>query len=124
LQNQDVKFDFGDAITTDAGKGLKGTTQYGKESDMIVWDQDGAAAGSITNLAFNDDGSLTAIYTNGEARTLAQIALAKFENGEAMYKVGNNRFKESRDSGTPSIGKPNSSGRGKLFAKSLERSTV
>ncbi len=124
LQNQQIKIDFGDSITTDKGKGLTGSKQYGKDSDLLNWKQDGAAAGTITNLSFSDEGVLTALYSNGQAQDLSQIALAKFENPEAMFKVGNNRFKEARDSGTPAIGKANSAGRGKLFAKSLERSTV
>lgn len=123
LQNQQVKLNFGDAIK-DGGKGLDGTKQYGKNSDLISWNQDGAAAGTITGLSFNDDGVLTAVYSNGQAADLAQIALAKFENPEALFKVGNNRLKESRDSGTASLGGPGAAGRGKLFAKSLERSTV
>ncbi|MBK7891691.1 MAG: flagellar hook protein FlgE [Bdellovibrionales bacterium] len=124
LQNQQVKIDFGDSITTDKGKGLNGTKQYGKDSDLISWRQDGAAAGTITNMSFNDEGVLTALYTNGQARDLAQISLAKFENPEALFKVGNNRLKESRDSGAGAIGKARQAGRGQLFAKSLERSTV
>jgi flagellar hook protein FlgE len=124
LQNQQMKISFGDAITTDKGKGLTGTKQYGKESDLISWKQDGAAAGTINSLSFNDEGVLTALYTNGQASDLAQIGLAKFENPESLFKVGNNRLKEARDSGTPSVGKAGSAGRGKLFAKSLERSTV
>lgn len=124
LQNQIVKVDFGNSITTDKGDGLDGTKQYGKESDLISWHQDGAAAGTITNLSFNDEGFLTALYSNGATQDLAQLALAKFENPEALFKVGNNRLKEARDSGAPSIGKPNKGGRGKLYAKSLERSTV
>ncbi len=124
LQNQQIKIDFGDAITTDKGKGLSGTKQYGKDSDLITWKQDGSAAGTITNLSFNDEGVLTAVYSNGAAQDLAQVSLAKFENPESLFKVGNNRLKEARDSGTASIGKAGSAGRGKLFAKSLERSTV
>jgi len=124
LQNQKIKVDFGDAITTDKGNGLDGTKQYGKESDLIAWKQDGSAAGTITNLSFNDEGVLTALYSNGETAVLAQICLAKFENSEALFKVGNNRFKEARDSGAPAVGAPGRAGRGKLFAKSLERSTV
>jgi flagellar hook protein FlgE len=124
MPNQQIKVSFGDAITTDKGKGLIGTKQYGKESDLITWRQDGSAAGSISNLSFNDEGVLTALYTNGQAADLAQVAIAKFENAESMFKVGNNRLKEARDSGTPSIGKAGQAGRGKLFAKSLERSTV
>jgi flagellar hook protein FlgE len=123
LQGQEVKLNFGDAIKA-GGKGLDGTKQYGKNSDLISWNQDGAAAGTITGLSFNDDGVLTAVYSNGQAADLAQIALAKFENPEAMFKVGNNRLKESRDSGAASLGGPGAAGRGKLFAKSLERSTV
>lgn len=123
LQGQQVKLNFGDAIKA-GGKGLDGTKQYGKNSDLISWNQDGAAAGTITGLSFNDDGVLTAVYSNGQAADLAQIALAKFENPEAMFKVGNNRLKESRDSGAASLGGPGAAGRGKLFAKSLERSTV
>lgn len=124
LQNQQVKIDFGNSITTDQGDGLDGTKQYGKESDLISWSQDGSAAGTINNLSFNDEGVLTALYSNGETQDLAQIALAKFENPEALFKVGNNRFKEARNSGTPAVGKPGAAGRGSIFAKSLERSTV
>lgn len=124
LQNQAVKVDFGDSITTDKGDGLDGTKQYGKESDLISWIQDGASAGTIKNLSFSDDGRLTALYSNGSTQDLAQVGIAKFENSEALFKVGNNRFKEARDSGAPSVGKPKAGGRGSLFAKSLERSTV
>ncbi len=123
LQDQEIKMNFGDAIR-DGGKGLEGTKQYGKNSDLISWNQDGAAAGTINSLSFNDEGVLTAVYSNGQAADLSQIALAKFENPEALFKVGNNRLKESRDSGSAYVGNPGTAGRGKLFAKSLERSTV
>jgi flagellar hook protein FlgE len=124
LQDQKIALDFGDSIKTDGGKGLEGTKQYGRDSDMLTWTQDGATAGTITNMSFNDQGTLTVLYSNGEARDLAQICLAKFENPEALFKMGNNRFKESRQAGTPSIGASGQAGRGTLFAKSLERSTV
>lgn len=124
LQNQQIKIDFGDSITTDQGEGLDGTKQYGKESDLISWIQDGSAAGTINNLSFNDEGVLTALYSNGETQDLAQIALAKFENPEALFKIGKNSLKEARDSGPPAVGSPGKAGRGKIFAKSLERSTV
>lgn len=124
MLNQQVKIDFGDSITTDKGTGIDGSKQYGKESDLISWQQDGSAAGTINNLSFNDEGVLTALYSNGETQDIAQIALSKFENPEALFKVGNNRLKEARDSGAPAVGAPQRAGRGKIFAKSLERSTV
>lgn len=123
FQNQKIKMNFGDAIA-EGGKGIDGSKQYGKDSDLSSWSQDGASAGTISGMSFNDQGILTTLYTNGEAKDLSQIALARFENPEAMFKVGNNRLKESRDSGTAALGTSGKAGRGKLFAKSLERSTV
>lgn len=123
LQDQKIKVSFGDDIDS-GGKGLDGTKQYGKGSDLITWQQDGSAAGTITGLSFNDEGVLTAVYSNGAAQDLAQIAIAKFENPEALFKVGNNRLKESRDSGGAALGSPKAAGRGSIYAKSLERSTV
>ncbi len=123
LQNQKVQLYFGDAIDK-GGTGLKGTKQYGRESDLLSWSQNGSSAGTIVNLSFNDQGILTALYSNGTTQNLAQVALAKFEDPEALFKVGDNRLKEARDSGPASIGKPNHAGRGKVYAKSLERSTV
>lgn len=121
---QKIGFDFGDSIITDGGTGVRGSKQYGHKSDLMSWSQDGAAAGQLTGLSFDDTGVLTAMYSNGEARDLAQIALAKFENAAGLFKAGNNKQKESRDSGEPAIGKPANGGRGQIYAKSLERSTV
>ncbi len=121
-QDQQIKISFGDDIAT-GGKG-EGTKQFGKESDVITWRQDGYSAGTVTGLSFNDEGVLTASYSNGQVLDLAQIALAKFENPEALFKQGGNLFKQSRDSGEPSVGAARMSGRGSVMAKSLERSTV
>jgi len=122
--NQEVAFDFGESITTDTKKGDVGTKQYGSDSDMHKWSQDGYATGTIISLSFNDDGVLAAQYSNGNTKDLYQVAMAKFENSEGLFKAGNNRFKESKNSGPPAVGAPNKNGRGQIYAKSLERSTV
>lgn len=122
-QDQKIKINFGDDIAS-GGKGIEGTKQFGKESDVISWTQDGFAAGTVTGLSFNDEGVLTASYSNGQVMDLAQIGLAKFENPEALFKIGGNLFKESRDSGAAAVGGPRMAGRGSVMSKSLERSTV
>ena len=63
-------------------------------------------------------------YSNGQVLDLAQVLLAKFENPEALFKQGGNLFRQSRNSGEPSLGAARMSGRGSIMAKSLERSTV
>jgi flagellar hook protein FlgE len=121
-QDQQIKLNFGEDLAT-GGKG-EGSKQFGKDSDVIRWSQDGFSAGMVTSLSFNDEGVLTASYTNGHVKDLGQIVLSKFENAEALHKIGGNLFKQSRDSGEASTGSPRLSGRGSLMAKSLERSTV
>lgn len=121
--DQSINFKFGDDIMS-GGTGLKGSTQYGSASDVYKQTQDGYTAGTIGGLSFNDDGILAAFYTNGVTKNIAQVAIAKFENNEGLFKAGNNLFKESRNSGSPNIGVPNTAGRGKVFAKSVESSTT
>ena len=59
---------------------------------------------------------------SGETR--AMIALGKFENPEGLFKMGQNRYRESRLSGQATIGAPRTGGRGSVSAKTLESSTT
>lgn len=121
--NQVIKLSWGESLA-EGGDGLDSTTQYGSESTIARSTQDGASAATLASLSFNDDGVLTAVYDNGESREVAQMALAKFENNEKLFKVGKNLYKESRMSGQPTIGKPGEGGRGEVLSKSLELSNV
>ena len=122
LKDQDIAIDFGKG-KKDGGDGLV-ITQYGTNSEAYKTVQDGYTAGTIAGLSFNDDGVLSAVYTNGESVNIAQVAIAKFENPEGMFKAGKNLFRESRNSGQPTIGAPQSGGRGQIMAKTLEGSTT
>ena len=99
-------------------------TQFGTHSENYKTIQDGYTAGSLAGMTFNDDGTLTAVYTNGENVNIAQIALSKFENPEGLFKMGQNRFRESRSSGQGTIGAPQAGGRGRISSKTLEASTT
>jgi flagellar hook protein FlgE len=122
LPDQYIKFNFG----PDKATGGEGTqcTQFGTSSEAYKTTQDGYSAGVLSGLTFNDDGALAAVYSNGQNVNLAQIALAKFENPEGLFKMGQNRYRESRLSGQPVIGAPGSAGRGTITAKTLEQSTT
>ncbi len=121
--DQKIEFNFGESIT-EGGDGTDAATQYGSGSAVARHTQDGSSAATLTSLSFNDEGRLTAVYDNGEARDVAQVAIAKFENNEGLFKVGKNLFKESRKSGQPALGKPGEAGRGEVLSKSLELSNV
>lgn len=122
LPDQEIRFNFG-TDKTNGGGGLE-VTQYGTDSEAYKTIQDGYTAGSLAGLTFNDDGMLTAIYSNGENMNIAQIALARFENPEGMFKMGQNRFRESRLSGQGTIGAPKTGGRGSVNPKNIESSTT
>jgi flagellar hook protein FlgE len=122
IPDQEIKFNFGN--DKEKGGGGLEVTQYGTASEAYKTIQDGYTAGTLTGMTFSDDGSLAAMYTNGQNVNVAKIALAKLENPEGMFKVGGNRFRESRLSGQPTIGGPNSGGRGGIQSKSLESSTT
>jgi flagellar hook protein FlgE len=119
---QAIEMNFGKTLK-EGGDGLQ-TTQYGTNSDLYKHTQDGFTAGTVAGLSFNDDGILSAIFTNGEVLNLGQVAVAKFENNEGLFKTGGNRFRESRNSGQAFIGKPGEGGRGRVVPKTIESSTT
>ena len=119
---QKIEFDFGKDLKS-GGDGLQ-LTQYGANSEAYKTTQNGYTSGSLGSLKFDDDGKLTALYSNGENIQIAQIALAKFESPEDLLKVGGNKFKETRSAGQPTIGAALSGGRGGISSKALEASTT
>lgn len=120
---QKIVFNFGKSLN-EGGNGLDSSTQYGSTSSVSRHTQDGSSAATLTSLSFNDKGILTASYNNGESKDLAQMAVAKFENNEGLFKVGKNLLKESRNSGQAAYGKPVEGGRGEVLSKSIELSNV
>jgi flagellar hook protein FlgE len=122
LPDQQIKFNFGDDVKS-GGQGLA-VTQYGTNSEAYKTTQDGYTAGTLAGLTFNDDGCLAAVYSNGQSINLSQVALSKFENPEGLFKMGQNRFRESRLSGQPTIGAPQAGGRGRISSKTIESSTT
>jgi len=121
---QTVDFVFGDSIMNRGGSGLSGSTQYGSDSQVFRQVQDGYAAGTLTNFSIDETGTISGSYNNGVTRPLAEIAVARFENNEGLFKVGSNRYKEAINSGRPLVGQAGTAGRGTILAKSLENSNV
>jgi len=122
--NQKVDFYFGDAIETRNGTGAEGSTQYGSNSQVFRQIQDGYAGGTLTNFSVDEAGTVSGSYSNGVTKALSKIGLARFENNEGLYKLGQNRFKEAVLSGSPLVGEAATGSRGAILTKSLENSNV
>lgn len=123
-QNQIIGFDFGTSVVTDSGSGLDGVTQFGSQSASLNQTQNGSPDGSLQAISVGQEGIVTGLFSNGRSRTLAQIQIARFNNAQGLSKVGGNMFTITSSSGQPIKGNPDSAGRGRILANSLELSNV
>ena len=70
------------------------------------------------------NGNIIGTFTNGQTRTLAQLALATFNNPAGLTKVGSSLFARSTNSGEPQVGTTGVGGRGTINPGTLEMSNV
>jgi flagellar hook protein FlgE len=85
---------------------------------------DGSAAGNLTSFSISPDGTITGIYSNGQTRTIAQVAVATFSNPGGLEKQGGNAYGPSASSGEATIGVAETGGRGRIASGFLEMSNV
>ncbi len=120
---QPIDIDFGTS-SSEGGSGLDGTTQYANASATFSQSQDGFPAGSLSGVSVGRDGLISGVFSNGEIKPLAQLALAMFQSPWGLVKEGNNLWAETVESGNVSIGLPKTAGRGEIASNSLEQSNV
>lgn len=121
---QVITFDFGTSITTDGGTGLDGATQFARDESNTLVSQDGYAAGEVAGMAVEEDGTITGVFTNGQRRTLGQVALATFTSEHGLARAGHNLWTETDSSGEALIGGAGSGRRGTIVSGALEGSNV
>jgi flagellar hook protein FlgE len=63
-------------------------------------------------------------YTNGQSKTLGQVALANFANPQGLRQLGDTSWAESFDSGVALVGQPGSASLGNVQSGALEGSNV
>ena len=98
--------------------GLSGT------SSANVLAQNGYAAGILSTISVGEDGTVTGAFTNGQTQTLAQVALATFQNEQGLERVGGSQFAETANSGLAQVGTGTTGNYGSIVSGSLEQSNV
>ena len=86
--------------------------------------QNGFGVGSLNSVIVQTDGTIAGLFSNGDVRNLAQVALANFNNPQGLLANGSNEYLETPGSGQPAIGTPESGGRGTISGSTLELSNV
>ena len=84
--------------------------------------QDGLAAGALTGFNFESNtGRVIAVYSNGLQKWVGQVAISSFANPPGLVKAGENLYLEGLNSGTPSVGLPDTGGRAVVELSSMAR---
>jgi len=120
---QPITFDYGDG-TAGGGTGLDQTTQFSSPSVTTMLNQDGYQSGSLLSVSTDTDGVITGLFSNGQTRSIAQVALADFASPWGLTKMGGNLYAESHSSGQPVLNKAGTGGTGTIHSNALEQSNV
>jgi len=103
---------------------LGGTTQYGANFGVDDQRQNGYTTGRLSGLDVSDQGVIFARYTNGQSKSLGQVALASFNNTDGLSPAGDTSWLETFESGQPVIGQPDTGTLGSIKSSSVEESNV
>ena len=103
---------------------LTGATEFGSPFGVTRMTQDGYAAGQLSGLSIEDNGVVTATYSNGQSKPAGQIELATFRNVQGLSPLGGNLWSRSFASGDPTVGASGTANFGALQAGALEESNT
>lgn len=99
-------------------------TQYGGDFSVNALSQDGYSTGEFTDLDVDAEGNVFARFSNGQATTLAKIAVVTFPSTGSLRQVGDTSWTETFASGTPIAKQPGTAGAGRIESGALEQSNV
>jgi len=99
-------------------------TQYAAPSMTTFQTQDGYSSGVLRGVSVDELGVVTGSYSNGQLTPLYQVVLADFPNYYGLNKLGKNLYAESRDSGQPMVGPPQTAKLGSISPSAIEMSNV
>ena len=99
-------------------------SQYGGGFNVVGLPQDGYSTGRLSGIDIDSTGVVLARFTNGQSRTLAQIALVNFSNPQGLTQLGESSWAESFESGNPLVSTAGTSSLGLIESGALEGSNV
>lgn len=103
---------------------VSGATQYGAPFGVTDLTQDGYAPGQLVGIMIENNGIITARYSNGQSKPAGQIETANFRNPQGLQPLGGNAWGATFASGDPVRGTPGDGNLGVLQAGALEESNV
>ncbi|HOY77505.1 MAG TPA: flagellar hook protein FlgE [Hyphomonadaceae bacterium] len=113
-------------ITLDMGgpNSPGGLTNYDSPSILGTSPANGTPFGSLASVDVDDDGFVTAIFTNGLTRRIYQIPLAMFGNVDGLLPENGGVYRLGPNAGALTMRGAGVGGTGEIKARALESSTV
>ncbi len=99
-------------------------TGFSSASSTTFQLQDGYTAGVLRGISVDEDGVVTAAYSNGQLTPTFQIALADFPSYDGLAKLGQNLYAESLASGQPMPGVAGNGRLGSITPSAIEMSNI
>jgi len=118
LAPQTLSIDMGTVGSSD------GLTQYDSPSTLVSSSVDGALFGNLSGMKIDDQGYVTAQFSNGLSQKIFKLPVATFTNPDGLNAISGNAYSVSPDSGTAVLGEATTGGAGSIQANALEGSTV
>jgi flagellar hook protein FlgE len=115
-----LTWDLFDASGTSHGD----ITGFSSSSSTTFQHQDGYTAGVLRGISVDEDGVVTAAYSNGQLTPTFQIALADFPSYDGLAKLGQNLYAESLESGQPMPGVAGNGRLGSITPSAIEMSNI
>lgn len=103
---------------------LAGSTQFSNPFTVNDLKQNGLPVGNLTGVDVDKHGVVYAKYSNGFAKPLGQVAMARFPSNQDLAKVGNTTWLATSDSGAPIYGAGGDNNFGTIQSSAIENSNV
>jgi flagellar hook protein FlgE len=103
---------------------MAGTTQFAGNFTVTRNATDGFASGDLAGIRVDNDGSVSAIYTNGRERLQGKVVLANFANPGGLSQADSTTWTQTFASGTAITGAAGTGALGSLTAGAYEGSNV
>lgn len=113
-----ITFDFGEPGGTD------GLSQFASPTSVAFVNQNGAEVGELSSISIDDQGYVSASFTNGEDRRLYRLPVATFANPAALDPRSGNVYAQTDASGEFNLRTAGSGGAGVVAPSALEAANV
>lgn len=118
LSPQTIKINMGTVGNSD------GITQFDNPSALVSSSVDGALFGNVTGVSIDNEGYVSAQFSNGLSQKVFKVPVATFVNADGLSAVSGDAYAASGASGTATIGEASLAGAGEVQSQALEGSTV